>query len=158
MKKRFEDLMSAIAFAEAGEHETAREMLKSKQAVLFAISDRTPHKDVFVYALNISKRLQADINILYLAETNEKKACLNEFASNAGKEGIRCTVITKDGCMKKAILDYTEKNKEILFVIVGSEPELDFECKADKNSLSDAWARLKCPLVVVTKGELPSTT
>lgn len=148
--------MSAISFAEAGEFDTAREMIKPRKSILVAVSGRTSHRDIFAYALNISKRLQADIDVLYLAEVDEKKAYLDEFASNAEKEGTKCTVIAKDGCMKRAILDYTGKRKEILFVIVGSEPELDFECKADRKALSNAWARLKCPLVVVSKGELPS--
>ena len=148
--------MSAISFAEAGEFDTAREMIKPRKSILVAVSDRTSHRDIFAYALNISKRLQADIDVLYLVETDEKKAYLDEFASDAEKQGIRCRVIAMYGCVKRAILDYTGKRKEILFVIVGSEPEFDLECKADKKALSDAWARLKCPLVVVTKGQMPS--
>ena len=150
--------MSAISFAEAGEFAAAREMVKPRKSILVAVSDRTSHRDIFSYALNISKRLRADIDVLYLSgAADEKKAYLNEFALSAEKEGARCTIIAKNGCMKKAILDYTGKKKAILFVVVGSEPELDSKFKADRKSLSSAWARLKCPLVVVTKGQMPST-
>src|SRR3990172_4167372 len=150
---RFEDLMSAISFAEAGEHEKAMEFLKGRDTVLLAISDMVFDRSIFKYALNLSRRIRACIDILYLTKVEMNGQHIREFMSEAAKEGIRCSLIKKEGCMKKAILEYTEKRKEILFVVVGSTPELDIECKTAEKSLSDAWKRLKCPLVVVSKGE-----
>ncbi len=155
-KDKFEDIMSAITFAEAGEHETARELLKDRKTVLLAVSEKMFDRNVLKYAMSISRRIDAGIDILYLSEAGATNQDINEFVSKAEKEGIRCRVVNKDGCMKKAILDYTEKKREILFVIVGSTPELDIECKANEKSISDAWKRMKCPLVVVSKGEMPS--
>lgn len=155
--KKFEDLMTAITFAQAGEHETAREMLKGKNTILLAVSEEKIDRNVFKYAINMSKRIKAAIDIIYLKISETKNTVLHEFLSEASKEGIRCNLITEEGCMKKAILDYAEKKKDVLFVIVGSTPELDIECKGGGKSLSDAWKNLKCPLVVVSKGEMPST-
>ena len=39
LNKKIEDLMSAISFAEAGEFETAREMLKEERRILFAVKN-----------------------------------------------------------------------------------------------------------------------
>ncbi len=156
LRKELEDIFASVAFAEAGEHETAKEILKGKKTILLAVSDMVFDKSVLKYALNISKRIEAGMDILYLTKSEAKNKDLKEFVSEIEKEGIRCSVVTRDGCMKKAILDYTEKRREILFVIVGSTPELDIECKTGEKALSDAWKKMKCPLVVVSKGEMPS--
>lgn len=153
---RFDDLMSAISFAEAGEHEKARELLKGRDTILLAISHRVLDRNVLKYTLSLSRRIEAAIDILYLAKSDEKNHLLDNFMAEAAKSGIGCALVRKEGCMKKAILDYTEKKREILFVIVASTPELDIECKTGEKSLSEAWKRLKCPLVVVSKSGMPS--
>ena len=152
---RFDDLMSAISFAEAGEHEKAKEFLKGRDIVLLAVSERVLDRNVLKYALNLSKRIQTGLDILYLTKSDATNPLLEAFMSEAKKKDIDCTLVRKEGCMKKAILDYTGKKKEILFVIVGSTPELDIECKTGEKSLSEAWKRLKCPLVVVSKSGMP---
>jgi K+-sensing histidine kinase KdpD len=156
LTKQFEDIMSATAFAEAGEHEKAREILKGRKTVLLAISDRMFDRNAFKYALNISERIDASLEILYITESGEEKVRLRDFLSEVEKEGFRFSLVMEKGCVKKAILNYTEKRRDVVFVIVGSTPELDIECKIDERTLSDAWKRLKCPLVVVSKGEMPS--
>ncbi len=153
---RFDDLMSAISFAEAGEHEKARELLKGRDTILLATSERAIDRSAMKYALNLSKRIETAIDVLYLTKSGERHALLNAFMSEAAKSGIDCTLVKRDGCMKKAILDYTEKRRNILFVVIGSAPELDIECKTGEKTLSEAWKRLKCPLVVVSKGDMPS--
>ncbi len=152
---RLDDLMSAITFAEAGEHEKAREMMKGKDTVLLATSERAIDHSVLKYALNLSRRIEAAVDVLYLTKSEERHVLIDAFMGEAAKSGVACTLVRRDGCMKKAILDYTEKKREILFVIIGSAPELDIECRTGERGLSEAWKRLKCPLVVVSKGGMP---
>jgi hypothetical protein len=149
--------MSAVTFAQAGEQEEARRLMKGKDKVLVAVSDVSFDTSVFSYALNICKRTSTCLDILYLTKAELHMDEINAFMSKASPDGISCSVVKKDGCMKQAILDYTTKKKEILFVVVGTTPELDIECKTGEKSLSEAWKKLKCPLVVVSKGgEMPS--
>jgi hypothetical protein len=152
---RFDDLMSAISFAEANEHEKARELLKARDTVLLAVPEGLVDMHVLKYALNLSKRIDAAIDILYLASSKAIDPLLETFISETRKENIDCSLVRKEGCMKKEIQDYTEKKKEVLFVVVGSTPELDVACKAGDKSLSEAWRRLKCPLVVVKRTVMP---
>ncbi|MGC2061653.1 MAG: hypothetical protein WA610_01655 [Thermodesulfovibrionales bacterium] len=154
--RKFDDIMSAISFAEAGDFDRAREFMKGRSSILLAISDMFFEVDVLKYALNLSKRITANIDILYLTRVEAHLSELEEFMKTALKEEIGCRLFKKEGCMKKAILEYTEKRREIMFVVVGSTPELEIECKTGEKSLSDAWKRLQCPLVVVTKSDMPT--
>ncbi len=152
---RFDDLMSAISFAEAGEHEKAKELLKGRDTVLLAVSERVVDSHALKYAINLSSRIKSGIDVLYLTKSDSTHPLLQTFLSEADRMGICCLLVRKEGCMKKAILEYTNRKKEILFVIVGSTPELDIECKTGEKSLSEAWKKLKCPLVVVSKSGMP---
>lgn len=154
--RKIEDAMAAAAYAEEGEHEHAREVLKGHKTVLLAISDSMFDRSAFTYALNICKRIDASLEILYVTPFERKGSGLKGFLSEVEREGFTFSLVMKKGCMKKAILDYTDERDEILFVVVGSKLELDIACKGGERSLSDAWKRLKCPLVVVTKNEIPS--
>ncbi len=152
----FENMMSAITFAESGEHETAREFLKGGKTVLLALSDRMFDKHALKYAMSISERVGASLEILYVKEIEKRNEGLKGFVSEVKKVGFSFSVVVKSGCMKRAILDYTEKRKEIVFVVIGSTPELDVGCGAAEKELPDVWKKLKCPLVVVSKAQEPS--
>lgn len=158
MKKlmnKIEDTMSAVAFAEAGEHEVAREMLKGQKTVLLAISDRAFDSNALTYALNISERIKANLEILYVSDSDRDRQGLNNFLSEVKKVGFRFSLVMKKGCVKKAILEYTDKRSEILFVVVGAALELNIGCEVSEKVFSKAWKKLKCPLVVVSKNEAP---
>src|SRR5512135_1423370 len=96
---RFDDLMSAISFAEAGEHEKARELLKGRDTVLLAVSHRVVDRNVLKYTLNLSRRIEAAIDILYLAKADEHNPQIDSFVSEASKAGIACSLSRKEGCM-----------------------------------------------------------
>lgn len=150
--KQFEDIMSATAFAEAGEFETAREILKGRKKVLLTLTARESDTKSFKYALNICKRIGAGLEILYVSKSIEKSGLLNEFFKELEKEGIPFEIVQGSGCIKEEIINRTDKNRDIQFVVIESSDTLDLDCKRDDRVLSEAWKRLKCPLVVVMEG------
>ena len=142
-------------YAEAGEPDKAREFIKGRKTVLLALTDRAFDKGALRYALNISKRIGAHLEILYVTESGKQRVGFDDFISEVEKEGFVFSLVMEKGCVKKAILGYTRKRREIQFVVVGSITELDTECRAEK-TLVNAWEKLNCPLVVVSKGQAGS--
>jgi hypothetical protein len=148
--KKVEDVLAAASFAEEGEAEAARSLLKEGRRVLLALRQGRIDAKTVKYAVNASKRIGADLDILYVAaESHAADTSLPELEAELSREGIRFRVIRKTGCLKQAIIDYTNREKEILFAVVESPYSLDTDCSRKDTILSDLWQKLKCPLVVV---------
>lgn len=154
----FEEMMSAVTFAEAGEHETARQMQKGG-SVLLVLREaesgkglQAPRKGLqaLKFALNISKRIGAGLEVLYVSARKEMTDILGSIEEMAGKEGVSLKVQRASGCVKREIVSYTEKRRDIKFVVIESSETLDIDCGDDKR-LSQGWDNLKCPLVVVSE-------
>jgi hypothetical protein len=146
--KKIEDEMSAIAFAEAGEFETARAILKEQRKILLALTGEKSDSNAFKYALNMCNRIGADLKII--CSRQHKKGLLNHYKGKLNKDGIQYKLIKVDSCVKEEILQYTSKETDILFVVVESSDGLNLNCKKSKKIVSESWTDLKCPLVVVS--------
>lgn len=154
LRKKIDAIMSAITFAEEGEFETAKSFLKTRQRVLLAVrNNRIDHKTC-TYALNTCKRLGIGLDLLVVGD-NEREGLtpqVKPFLNQLESETISFTVTRKTGCLKQAILDYSEAGNDVLFVVIESQGTLDSNCAVKDTRLKDAWRRLKCPLVVVADG------
>lgn len=151
MMQKVEDMLAAASFAEEGESETARSLLRDRRRVLLAIRQGRIDARTVKYAVNTSKRVGAALDILYVSAEETpggSDAGLEELQSTLSSEGIQYRLVRKSGCLKQAVIDYTNREKEILFAVVESVNSLDAECKKDAK-LSELWQKLKCPLVVV---------
>ncbi|MEW6408681.1 MAG: universal stress protein [Nitrospirota bacterium] len=148
LMKNFEDIMSATAFAEAGEFETARDILKGRKKILLTLTGRGSDRKSFRYALNICKRIDAGLEILYVTKGSEILGLLEHFQDELKKEKIPYEIIQGSGCIKEAIINHTEKRRDVQFVVIESSDILNIDCKEDR-VLSRAWEGLKCPLVIV---------
>lgn len=148
-KDKLEDLFASAAFAEGGDVETAREV-QGKRNVLLVIrgaeSDRAPFK----YALNICKRISAALEVIYSAPESQVRGMLKTVVGEAEKEGVPVRLVKKAGCIKKAVVEYTEDRSDIQFVVVKSHGDLDDDC--NEKEVLRAWKSLDCPLVVVSEG------
>ncbi len=147
--KKFEDMNAAVAFAEAGEFDTAREMVKEKKSILLVLAGTDKDKQSFTYALNACKRLEAEMEILFTAQKDPQYGA--QFFEELERANIMYIVRKDQGCLRETILELTKKRDDLLFVVVdpanidGTYQEKGNPHQVDSNFLT----RLGCPLVVV---------
>lgn len=149
IRKKIEDLMSAVSFAEEGDFDTARELLKEQRRVLLGVRQGRADWKTFRYALNTCKRIGACLDILYVSSSGNQISLPDAWTSALLKEGIEYRLISRSGCLKQAIIDFTDAQKNIVFAVTESTENLEVDCKGRDRSLSRAWRNLQCPLVVV---------
>lgn len=149
--KKFEDMMSAAAFAEAGEFETARELARGRKKVLLVVTGGERDTKSLKYALNTAKRTDAALEVLMASQSAEARRLLDDCVREAQGEGVDVMVAKKDGCIKEAIIDHTRKRRDLLCVVVESTGALNLKCSPEQRRLEGVWKKLGCPLVLVSE-------
>lgn len=153
LQKKIETLMSAITFAEEGEFETAKAMMKTRKRVLLALRNNRIDRKTCTYAMNTCTRIGIDLDILLVGNDTEEPlaSTLHPFLEQLKAASISYKLSQKTGCLKQAILDHIDEGDNILFVVIESQGSLDSNCAKDRH-LTDTWQKLQCPLVVVAEG------
>jgi K+-sensing histidine kinase KdpD len=156
MMKSVEHALTAASFAEEGDLETARSLMKTSRRVLLALKAGQIDAKTLKYAMNTAKRINAHLDILHVISSRGSgqggDPALDSFLSELAAEGITYRLITRSGCLKQQIIEYTDSEKEILFAVIESPSSLDADCDKQDKELSELWRKLKCPLVVVMDG------
>jgi hypothetical protein len=153
LRKKIEAIMSAITFAEEGEFETAKTLLNTRKRGLLTIRNGKTDPKTCTYALNTCKRIGIGLDLLVVGETEREglDPSIQPFLTQLEAESIAFSLIRKTGCIKQAIINYTEAENDIVFVVIESQDTLDRNCAKDRH-LTKLWQELKCPLVVVAEG------
>lgn len=154
--KQIEDVMAAATFAEEGAPEAARSLISEGRRVLLGLKEGRIDAKTLRYALNTSKRINAQLDILFVSSGSgasgnavASDAELVRFQETLRAEGVPYRLIERTGCLKQRIIEHTGKDKEIAFAIIESPSSLDMDCNKRDRTLSELWQKLKCPLVVV---------
>lgn len=153
MMKQIEDAMAAVSFAEEGQGEAAETLFKRERRVLLALKEGHVDPKTLRYALNASLRIGAHLDVLFVASPDREPqidASVAAFLSELRTSSVPYRMIERSGCMKQEIIDYTRKEREVLFVVVESPGSLDADCARKDGLLTELWKNLSCPLVVVT--------
>ncbi len=155
MMKMVEHALTAASFAEEGELETAHSLLRESRRVLLGLKAGQIDPKTLKYAFNSAKRINAELDILYVAgagSVGRPGPVLASFVSELVAAGVPYRLISRSGCLKQQIIDYTNSEKEILYAVIESPATLDDDCASQDKVLSELWRQLKCPLVVVMDG------
>ncbi len=155
--RQVEDVMTATSFAEEGEEEVARSLFREGRRVLLALREGRIDPKTFKYALNSSKRVGAQLDILYVSASPSADPLadplISRFTADLRKAGVTYHIVQATGCMKQEIIDYTNQEKDVLFAVIESPDSLDAECRTKDSRLAELWRNLKCPLVVVSEAK-----
>ena len=151
--KNVEDLLAAVSFAEAGESEAARSFLKDGRRVLLALKAGWIDLKTLKYAMNLSQRVGARLDILYVAAQDGPRSAedqqLRLLETELKSTGVPYHVAHRTGGLRQATIDYTNQEKDILFAVVEPPQSLDADSGKKDTWLSELRQKLKCPLVVV---------
>ncbi len=139
MKRSFDTLMSAVTFAESGEFDTSRELMKEGKRILVSVNSETSGKELFRYASNICKRTGASLDVLYSGSLVD--GVLANKLTKLLADDVSYRLVLGKGNVKKDIINYTNTHSDIIFAVVDNEVP----------SLPQIRQRLKCPLVVVSR-------
>lgn len=147
--KQMEEIMSAAAFAEAGESDTAIRILHGRKKVLLVLTGEETDIKAAKYALNLCNRIKVGIEILYITKGNEEKANLHEYLKELQARGIEYQVTEYKESLKEAIMRFIQKEKGIQFVVVDSH-DLGIDSEREAKKTLEGWEQMECPLVVVS--------
>ena len=141
--------MSAAAFAEAGETDTALRLFHGRRKVLLVLTGEETDMKAARYAINTSRRIGAGIEILYLAQNSAEQSALEAYLQELTIKGIEYQVTQCKKSLKEEVMKFIEKEKDIQFVVIDSEDLGVCRAKSHKASLED-WESLGCPIVLVS--------
>jgi hypothetical protein len=158
LSEKLDKIFSAITFAESGEFDTAKEIMAEKSAssassaskrVLLALRGVKVDRRTLTYAMNMCKRIDADLDIMYVSRGGQISPDIEQFTSELETDNVGYTLVRVAGSLKQEILNYTNSHRDVLFVIIDSMEDLDGETAVKSKSHRKSWINLKCPLVVV---------
>ncbi len=138
--------MEAVAFAEAGDFDTAQEFQRSHGSVLLVVTEGDSARKSLLYAVNLCKRIKAGLEIIYESAT---RMVVKDLIDELRRHNINFTITETDGCVKKQVIELTRSKKSINAVVVNSSESLDAGCSFAATGTAKAWEGLGCPLVVV---------
>ena len=156
-KEKFHQAMSAAAFAEAGEFETARQLAgrnkNSHKKVLVVLEDEDLNIRILNYAENLCQRLGGQLEILHKRRPGRPEAWKSdtwkEFAKK--KEHVTCTSLDHHQNLDEKLIEYGKTRRDILCVVLRIDlMDRKPDKKRSENSRSPDWImqKLNCPVMV----------
>ena len=165
---QFEKSMSAVAFAEAGEFELAREILSTEtkpHTVLLVIETDSPNVNAIEYTVSLCKRIGAimDVIIALSPSTMSSRNVPNlqavapdpemilSLARLLREKDIPYHIYMFQGDLVEKLGDYVRRHKEVTTVVYDSSRTQESHSKDDtwRKVLDTICTRLSIPLITV---------
>lgn len=159
--EKFEDIMRAVTFAEAGDFDTAREIVskhwrtqEKRKTVLLGIEGCEIERKAIVYVSNLCKRLDARLEMLQVIPKREllenARANLIPMLSTLEGEKIDVKVVHRFGSYEKEMFKYIKKRRDIQSVVYSQTNQSPPLKKDIPKGLLEHCEKLGCSIVVVS--------
>jgi K+-sensing histidine kinase KdpD len=157
--QKFEEIMCAAAFAEAGEHETARTLVGSgknaRKKVLLGVEESGLNEALVRSALNICRRMEARLEILHIfrkdADAPDKwrnlEGLTKAFRVKMQKMGIVYDHVLASDDDPGELIRRIQARRDIVCLVLGDEMTGMPGTKAS-GSLMEMLKKLQCPVVM----------
>jgi len=157
VKEKFQNAMSAAAFAEAGEFDTARQIAgKNKNAhkkVLIVLEGDDLSIRILNYASDLCKRLGGQPEILHKPGPGQVDiTTLNAWQEYTKTKGpVTCTSVKYAESLEDKLTEYGKTRRDILCVVLRIHL---MENRPGKNKEENVWSpdwimeKLNCPVMV----------
>lgn len=119
--------------------------------VLLAVREDRVEEAALSYALNICKRVGAEIDLLLVPRRNVVPTAIAEFLERLAAEGVGYRLIRRAAPLGEAIAAHAKGHKDVLFVVIDSLESWGEPTGGASRRPVQPWQRLHCPLVVATR-------
>ena len=156
-REKFQRAMSAAAFAEVGEFETAQQIAgknkNSHKKVLLVLENDDLNLRILNYAQGLCDRLGGQLEILHQQGPEKLAICQSEIWQEFTKkmDSVVCTSLMPDESLEEMLIEYGKTRRDILCVVLRSDlMEKKPVKKKDDKVWSPDWImqRLNCPVMV----------
>jgi len=161
MFKKLEEAMTAATFAEAGEFEMARQLLKTNKnahkRVLLGTDKPEIAPRTISYALHLCQRLGGGLEIFHMLHTLEKEtaselsqeeAPLSALNSSLQEKGVIYQPFNGLGCLADEVLRHAGARRDILCVVFDALEPDGSRCRKAKENMIAKFQALHCPVVM----------
>ena len=161
--KQFETALAAVAFAEAGEHETAREIIvgskSSNKKIIVGAHDMELSSGLLPYAVGLQRRMEAGgIEVMHIIhpETPTFSAEINSRLGGILREsGIHYQVfLEEENGFAQTLLHHTTQRRDLLCLVIDAEAIAAClgSVTAAKRKLNRALKHVSIPVVMYWDG------
>lgn len=148
--RKLEDWFAAVAFAEAGEFETAIELAAGQKRIVLALTGSAGDRKAFEHALSMATRTAAGLEMLVTADDSATRELLAEAIAELRRCAVGYRLVRRKGCVRKLLLERTKKGGNIISVVIESSAALDADCREQEKQLKGFTRALGCPLTLVS--------
>lgn len=162
--QQLEQTMAAAAFAEAGEHESARQFLNEfkdgRKKVLLGTDHMEPDLKIVNYALSLCRRMGAGLEIFHVVPSALCGKSVDVVALAAGDPafaafnkkmaalGVAYQPVCSDRGLVREILDHVAAHRQVMCVVVSPAHAAETsQAKRDGRTIGEWFQELSCPVL-----------